>query len=83
VTNPQMRRDADAHELIRLSAGAALVGVHSRTLRRWIDQGKLSGWRMASNHIHVSRAEVLKLATPMASPGLGVADETDDSAVGR
>ncbi|MFE6925933.1 helix-turn-helix domain-containing protein [Nocardia sp. NPDC057663] len=78
-----MRRDADAHELIRLSAGAALVGVHSRTLRRWIDQGKLNGWRMASNQIRVSRAELLKLATPMASPSLGVAAGADDSAVGR
>ncbi|MGW6730197.1 excisionase family DNA-binding protein [Nocardia sp. NPDC055029] len=78
-----MRRDADAHELIRLSAGAALVGVHSRTLRRWIDQGKLTGWRMASNQIRVSRAELLDLATPMPQPSLGATAETGDSAVGR
>ncbi|MFI6574011.1 excisionase family DNA-binding protein [Nocardia fluminea] len=60
-----MRTDAEAHELIRLSTGAALVGVHSRTLRRWISQGRLTGWRLGSNQIRVSRAELLGLATPM------------------
>lgn len=81
MTNPQIR--ADDGDLIRLSAGAALVGVHSRTLRRWIDQGKLAGWRMPSKHIRVSRTELLDLATPMGqAPGAG-ATETDGPAVGR
>ncbi|MEV6073377.1 hypothetical protein AB0L82_43100 [Nocardia sp. NPDC052001] len=66
MTEPQIRRDAEAPgDLIRLAAGASLVRMNPRTLRRWIAQGKLTGWRMPSGHIHVDRDEVLRLAQPM------------------
>ncbi|MGV9823382.1 helix-turn-helix domain-containing protein [Nocardia xishanensis] len=66
MTSPLMPRDvAVARPLIRLSEGAALIGVHPQTLRRWVAQGKLTGWRLASNQIRVDRDELLGLVKPM------------------
>lgn len=63
LTSPRM--STGPGDLIRLSEGAALVRMHPRTLRRWIAQGKLTGWRMASNQIRVSHRELLGLVEPM------------------
>ncbi|MGV9408321.1 hypothetical protein ACWDOP_00285 [Nocardia sp. NPDC003693] len=60
-----METGAAVDNLIRLAEGASLMRMNPRTLRRWIAQGKLTGWRMPSNHIHVSRDEVLGLAKLM------------------
>ncbi|GAB2683396.1 hypothetical protein [Nocardia goodfellowii] len=50
-------------DAIRLAAAAALVRMHPRTLRRWIDQDKLNGWRnRANNYVYVSRSQVLAVA---------------------
>jgi excisionase family DNA binding protein len=71
VTQAHMRAEAGAAgTLIRLAEGAGLVRMHPRTLRRWIAQGRLTGWRMPSGHIHVDRDEVLKLAKPMHTASL-------------
>ncbi|MFE2962026.1 hypothetical protein [Nocardia tengchongensis] len=77
MTHPQTSREVEAAgNLIRLSEGASLVRMHPRTLRRWIAQGKLTGWRMPSGHIHVDQREVLGLAQPMATDtALGTANE--------
>jgi excisionase family DNA binding protein len=67
VTRSHMQGDTDfPRSLIRLSEAAALVGVHPQTLRRWIGQGKVAGWRLASNQIRVDRDELLALAQPIA-----------------
>ncbi|MBF6329779.1 helix-turn-helix domain-containing protein [Nocardia transvalensis] len=54
-------------DLIRLSEGAELVDVHVRTLRRWISQGKLTGYRLVSNQIRINRAELLGLIRPVTA----------------
>lgn len=67
MTSAGMRRDVNpVGTLIKLAEGAALAGLHPATLRRWIADGKLAGWRLPSGQIRVDRAEVLRLATPMA-----------------
>ncbi|MEU2106402.1 helix-turn-helix domain-containing protein [Nocardia beijingensis] len=66
MTSAGMRRDGESvGTLIRLTEGAALAGLHPATLRRWISQGKLAGWRLPSGQIRVDRAEILQLAKPM------------------
>ncbi|WP_067722899.1 helix-turn-helix domain-containing protein [Nocardia yamanashiensis] len=57
--NPGVSRN-----LIPLAEGAALARRNRQTLRRWIQQGRLTGWRMPSNRIHVDRDEVLRLLQP-------------------
>lgn len=75
MTQPHTSREATGN-LIRLSEGAALVRMHPRTLRRWIAQGRLTGWRMPSGHIHVDQREILRLAQPMAADtAIGASDE--------
>ncbi|WP_433717441.1 hypothetical protein ACQP2U_43885 (plasmid) [Nocardia sp. CA-084685] len=66
MTSADMRRDVQVPgSLIRLSKGAALVDKHPVTLRRWISQGKLTGWRTSSGQIMVSRDQLLRLTTPV------------------
>ena len=69
MTSSRTRKDAESRDvvLIRLSEAAALVDVHVKTLRRWISQGKLTGYRLASNQIRIDRMELLNLARPMAT----------------
>ncbi|WP_280359331.1 helix-turn-helix domain-containing protein [Nocardia otitidiscaviarum] len=67
MRSPRRRKDADKPEvvLIPLSEGGELVKVHPKTLRRWISQGKLTGYRLASNQIRINRSELLGLARPL------------------
>lgn len=67
MTCEPMHQDVDPAALIRLSEAAVQLGVHPQTLRRWIQQGKLTGWRLASNQIRVDRNELAALATPMTT----------------
>lgn len=67
------RRAADEAKeavLIPLSEGAELVRYHPKTLRRWISQGKLTGYRVADNQIRINRSELLGLVrrVPAAQP---------------
>lgn len=66
MTSPRMSGYAPPPaSLIKLAEGAALIGVNPRTLRRWIAQGKLNGWRLASNQIRIDRVELRSLAKPI------------------
>lgn len=38
--------------------------LHCGTLKRWIDEGKVRGWKIGGR-IHVSRAELLALVRPV------------------
>lgn len=51
--------------LIPLSEAASLVKYHRKTVRRWISQGKLTGYRVADNQIRIDRAELLGLVRPV------------------
>lgn len=67
MPSPRKRKGRDSAEvvLIPLSEGGELVRVSPKTLRRWISQGKLRGYRLASNQIRIDRAELLDLARPL------------------
>ncbi|CBK43656.1 putative Phage terminase, subunit Nu1 [Nitrospira defluvii] len=45
---------------LRIDEAAALLGVHHNTIRRWIDEGKLTGVRMADGHRRVATASILE-----------------------
>ncbi|MQY22686.1 helix-turn-helix domain-containing protein [Nocardia macrotermitis] len=72
MTSSRPRKDAEGRgtTLIRLSEAAALVDVHVKTLRRWISEGKLTGYRLASNQIRIDQGELLNLARPMPTVAL-------------
>ncbi|MFH5210175.1 excisionase family DNA-binding protein [Antrihabitans sp. NCIMB 15449] len=55
--------------LISIQKGAELVGVHPRTLRRWIAEGRLTGYRLGSRAIRVDKGECFSLAQPFATAG--------------
>lgn len=52
-------------ELISLKSAAALVDVDPKTIRNWIDDGKLQGFKLNGQFWRVYRREVLSLARPI------------------
>lgn len=45
---------------LRVDEAAALLEVHPDTVRRWIDDGKLTGVRTAGGHRRVHTASILE-----------------------
>jgi excisionase family DNA binding protein len=52
-------------DLIGLPQAAKLANVDDSTVRRWIDEGKVRGFRLAGYTIRVSRADLEALFVPM------------------
>lgn len=52
-------------ELMSLREAAALARVDIKTIRRWIDAGHLSGYRMGPRLLRVERSELLAVAKPV------------------
>ncbi|WP_330179631.1 helix-turn-helix domain-containing protein [Nocardia sp. NBC_01503] len=48
---------------------AELFGVHEATIRRWISNGRLTGYMVGPNTIRVRRDEVLALPRPIPTVG--------------
>lgn len=55
--------------MISIQEGAELVRIHPRTLRRWIAEGRLTGYRLGTRAIRVDQGECLALAQPFATAG--------------
>jgi excisionase family DNA binding protein len=51
-------------DLISLQAAADLLGVHNRTVRRWITIGRIRGWRLGPRLLRVELSEVLGQVQP-------------------
>lgn len=51
--------------LVTVSRAAELIGISSNTLRRWIDDGKVSAYRVGDHSIRLDRDEVLALVQPL------------------
>lgn len=60
VNNPRKVRG-----LISLKTAAALVEVDPKTIRNWIDDGRLQGYKLNGHMWRVNRREVLALAHPV------------------
>ncbi|WP_233531201.1 excisionase family DNA-binding protein [Antrihabitans sp. YC2-6] len=41
--------------MIDIQKGAELVGIHPRTLRRWIAEGRLTGYRLGARAFHADK----------------------------
>lgn len=52
----------------RVSAAAQRLGVSARTIRRYIDTGKLAADRLPSGHYRVREADLLALEHGIAIP---------------
>ncbi len=59
------RRVRGTRQLVGLSAAAAYADVSTRTMRRYIAQGRLTGYRVGSRLVKVDLSEVDKLARPI------------------
>lgn len=50
-------------------AGAAFADVHSRTIRRWIAQGLITGYRVGPRLVKVDLDELEQLIQPIPTAG--------------
>lgn len=55
--------------LISLALAADRCGVQPKTLRRWIAEGRLTGYRMGPKLLRVDTAELDRLAAPIPTAG--------------
>lgn len=65
---------------IRISRAAALLGVSDDTVRRWIDQGRLSAAKDSAGVKVVDGADLARLASDTAESAAASADALDDRA---
>nr|WP_246598485.1 helix-turn-helix domain-containing protein [Nocardia tengchongensis] len=56
---------APTGQLISLREAAALAKVDIKTIRRWIDGGHLTAYRMGPRLLRVERSELLAVAKPV------------------
>ena len=52
--------------LVSLQEGAQTIGVCVKTLRNWISEGRLTGYRLGPRAIRIDRNELFALARPLA-----------------
>ncbi|QIS10639.1 helix-turn-helix domain-containing protein [Nocardia arthritidis] len=58
-----------ARDLVSLQKAATLIDVDPKTIRNWINDGRLQGYKLNGRMWRVNRAEVLALARPIKSSG--------------
>ena len=56
---------------LRIGEAATIIGVSTRTLRRWDKDGKLSCFRTAGNHRRINLIEVQRIVTGKEQPTRG------------
>lgn len=66
-SNGTWRGMSSTQKLVSLQDGAAQVGVCVKTLRRWISDGRLTGYRLGPRAIRIDQAELFALARPLAT----------------
>ena len=62
---PRGRSDTRQRRLVSLAAAAAYADVSTRTLRRYIAQGRLTGYRVGPRLLKVDLDDVDQLARPI------------------
>ena len=60
-----------APKYVTTTQAAELLGVSSRTIRRYIADGTLSGYRVGPRNLRVALAEVEALLVPIPTAGSG------------
>ncbi|WP_425298086.1 helix-turn-helix domain-containing protein [Nocardia brasiliensis] len=62
-----------ARNLVSVPRAAEMIGISTKTLRRWIDADKVPAYRVGEHSIRVDRDEVLALVRPLRETSGGVA----------
>lgn len=57
-------------EYVSIPEAAREVGVHPKTIRRWISAGRLHGYRFGPRMIRVDRTEVRAMLKPLATASM-------------
>lgn len=60
-----MSRNRSVQRLDSIQNAAAEAGVHPGTIRRWISQGRITGYRMGPRLIRVDLDEITGMLTPI------------------
>jgi excisionase family DNA binding protein len=64
---------------ISLPDAAAMLGVHTDTLRRFISEGRIPGYRLAGkSHIRLKVSDVEALLTPVVPTEVATSNEGGD-----
>ncbi|GAB2575911.1 helix-turn-helix domain-containing protein [Microlunatus antarcticus] len=58
---------APKRRLTDIATGASALGVDPRTIRRWIADGRLPGYRVGGKLLRVDMADIDALVTPVTS----------------
>jgi len=67
---PATRRRTELRHLVSLTEAAARAGgVNVRTVRRWIADGRITGYRVGPKLIKVDAAELDGIIRPVAAAG--------------
>ncbi|MDN4519606.1 helix-turn-helix domain-containing protein [Mycolicibacterium austroafricanum] len=56
-------------ELLTINEAAALLRVHPRTVRRFIEDGRLPGYQLGGRVVRVRRDDLTKLLTRIPTAG--------------
>ena len=62
-----MPQEHSPRNRVGLVEGAKYVGVHTRTLRRWIAEGRLTAYRVGPRLIKVDLVELEKMHQPVGA----------------
>ena len=67
--NTAVRRIESRHRLESISSAAEYVGVSTKTIRRWIAAGHITGYRTGPRLIRVDAAELDAMLRPIPAGG--------------
>jgi len=56
---------ADNHEFLTINETAALLRITTRSVRRYVTEGKLPAYRVGERWVRVKREDVERLFTPI------------------
>ena len=65
MPNPRNRRERRGPELIGLTEAADLCGVNYRTVRRWVQSGRLKAVRVGPKLLKVNAADIDAMLQPL------------------
>lgn len=55
--------------LVSIDAAAEYLGMHDKTIRRWISDGRITGYRVGRKALRVDLIEIDALAVPVVTVG--------------
>lgn len=62
---------SDIPRYVSIADAADAFGVHHSTIRRWISEGRIRGYRFGERIIRVCLTEIEESATPLATANRG------------